>query len=195
MFKMTGLDIFLIIFAVLVVMGGLVVLILGVAGYFAGKDIKKLLNGPFSLQSGLDKSKHLTFDSKNDLILNNSDTTSCNDYTWTYNSSDNTLESSGTFNKEGDALTNALLGTTSTEYVVTAAAATSGSVISLKAKGTPGNLNQWVFNHVELTWCLKSNNKLCMFSTDDAITLDTLSINDKFTWVPVDALKSPSCKG
>ncbi len=179
---MTGLEIFLIIIGVLIVIG----IIIAIAVYFGvrtiQKNIGKILAGPFSFHPTSDSSRFVTSNgatnkktpaSGDTLVLSSSTSVKCEDYEWNFK--DNFLE----------------LGTAN--LVAVAESTTTGTPIKLAAKGAAGDLNQWVFSDVEFTWCLKSNNKLCMFNSPNNLTLENLSLNAAFAWTPTDALKTPAC--
>lgn len=180
---MTGLEIALIVFGIIIFIGIIIVIILVAVGVFETKQISKILSGTFSLHPLNDSSKHLTTSSvvanktpaeKDTLVLSSSSTIKCEDYGWVFK--DNFLE----------------LGTTGLVAVATDPV-TSGTEITLAKKAAASKTNQWEYNDAGLTWCLKSDNSFCMFDKADKITLERRSINTGFSWVPVDGLVPPAC--
>ncbi len=211
---MSGLEIFLIIFGILIFIGIMIVIILAIAGFFVEKSISKLLDGTFSFSPANDKSKFVTSSGlttkpkKGDtLVLSSSSTVSCEDYAWTFK--DNFLElgttglvataPSPTTSTTPVSTTPVTTSTTTTPVSTTPVSTTptpvptTGTAITLEDKGSVNDRNQWVFNDLGFTWCLKSNNKLCMFNKSDTLTLENESISEGFVWILGDAIKSPTC--
>lgn len=194
---MEGWEIFLLILVIIVILGGIVVAILAVAGVFEEENLRKktekILQGFFSFHSLNNNKSFVTVSSSvssggsdesadgKQLVVSNSSVVPCKDYEWKY-INDDTIEWGGD-----------LSGSGSERLVITASSSTSGADIILQKKGTPGSLNQWVFNFLDFTWCLKSNPKLCIFNKGGNLTLENLSINEEFVWVPVDAITPPTC--
>lgn len=190
MLKMEGWEIALIVLVTLIIIGFIIVIILAVAGVFGEKelekDIGKLLASPFSMYPQNKTSDHVTATAKDSpVILNDSKTVKCSDYTWTYNSTDNTIEWGGD---------NSLVITVDSKSDAIA----SPSRLILASKGTPNSLNQWEYNSNKLLrWCLKSNKDLCMSNDNNILNVkktDLLSLrDDSFLIRLVTPLKSPEC--
>ena len=158
----------------------------GTDGIPEDEDPKVLLQGVFSFQSLIDKSLYVAVnptDTNNKMILSNSALIPCNSYRWVYNQSDQTLEWGG---NPFPVLDN--------EKLVATVDFNIGTNIVLKPKGTANSPNQWVFNTNNSTWCLKSNPSLCMNSTGNILTLETLVFGDTgFFWGITKDLVPPAC--
>lgn len=179
---MTGLEIALLIFGILIFFGIVIVVILIAAGVFETKKINKILSGNFSLHPLNDSSKHMIFAGAptnkdpaafEDIILSSSSTVDCKYYDWVFK--DNFIELAGT------------------NLILQSETLDSGSRIRLQPKKDVFQRNQWKYDEAGLTWCLVSNDKLCMFNQSDKLILDDLSVNTGFSWIPVEALKPTAC--
>ena len=194
---MTGLEIFLIIFGVIVLIGIVIIIILVAAGVIGSKDSTEAITGPFSMHPVTNPKTHLTVKqavspsttdiTKYNLVLSNSASISCTDYTWVYNTDAQTLTWKGVPD--------------SPATVVVATSATDNAQIKIMeaSKVTAPIMSKWVFNPKDFTWCLASTvnsnttKKLCMFNMNGNIVLKQLALNSNFTWRPVKAIISPTC--
>lgn len=179
---MTDLEIFLLILGIIIVIGIIIVVILAAVGVFEVRRTNNLLNGTFSWHPLVDGSRFVTTSSAvankapvagDTLVTSNSSSVACGSYQWTF--TNNFLE----------------LGTTG--LVATVASKTVGTPIVLAAKGTAGDLNQWVYNNLDFTWCLKSDTKFCIADNTNNLILNNLSINQNLGWVITNVITTPSC--
>lgn len=178
---MTDLEIFLLILGILIIIGIIIIVILAAVGVWGVRRENNLLNGTFSWHPILDSSRYVTPiptpgkspASGDALVTSNSSSVACGSYQWTH--TDNFLE----------------LGTSG--LVATVAAKTNGTPIVLASKGTAGDLNQWVYQDLDFTWCLKSDNHLCIQDNANKLVLNNISVNQSFGWGITSALTTPSC--
>ena len=194
---MTGLEIFLIIFGIIVLIGVIIIIILVAAGVIGSKESTEVITGPFSMHPVTNPKTHLTVKtavspstndvSKYNLVLSNSTSISCTDYTWVYNSDTQTL----TWKGVPDSPANVVVATSATE---------NAQIRIIEAsKVTDASLSQWIFDPKDFTWCLAStvnsntSKKMCMFNMNGNIVLKQLALNTNFAWRPVKAITSPTC--
>lgn len=158
----------------------------GTDGLPEDQDPKALLQDVFSFHSFLDQSMYVAVnptDTEDKVILSNSTLIPCDSYRWVYNQTDQTLEWGGNSSSVPD-----------NEKLVITVDLNPGTIIVLKPKGTPSSINQWVFNQNNNTWCLKSTPTLCMNSTGNILTLESLVSEDLgFIWVISRDLVPPAC--
>jgi hypothetical protein len=151
------------------------------------QDPAALLKGVFSFQPLLDESSFVTTSQNpnNEIQLsysNNSDIP-CNNYSWVYNQTDKTLEWGGNIPNISDS-----------QKLVATARINPDTPILLQPKGTPGPLNQWVYNQNDQTWCLDSDTSLCMESSTTDLRLELLRENDlTFKWLIQPDVTPPNC--
>lgn len=179
---MTGLEIALLVFGIFIFITIIIIVILVAVGVFEFNKIKKILDGSFSFYSDTDTSNHVTTSMSvagktpiagDTLVLSNSEKIKCDGYEWTFK--DNFLE----------------LGTTG--LVVVVSDAKDSAPITLAKKTTAGKLNQWDYSDVGLTWCLKSNKKLCIFNKSGILILKNIALTSGFSWVPIAPLVPTAC--
>ncbi len=77
--------------------------------------------------------------------------------------------------------------------LVATASLESEAPILLREKGTPGSLNQWIYDNNNQTWCLKSNRNLCMFSSPGNLTIMNFTQDMGFGWTITRDLTPPAC--
>lgn len=183
---MNGLAIFFLILMIIIIIG------LVISGILIGLGIwkfdtelnreTKLLNGIFSFNLlGIgDSSEHVTKNSSNsDLILINDINRPCNDYSWTYK----------TYKDDKISIKDAVIWESNKKLIMTASAAKEEAAVTLETPTTnTDTLNSWEFK--DFTWCLKSNNNLCLFSKNDKLVLNKVPGNLWSIQVPV---RSPFC--
>lgn len=178
------LDAFILI-AVFLLIAVIVVVVLFALGYFKAEDEldreKERLKSEFSLQPVTEKSKHATKDSKSDdFILSNDTKLSCSEYSFTQK----------TYSENNININDAIVWNKDSSLIVTADGV--GKQIKLiKPTSSDTRNTSWIFNN--FTFCLKDNNKECMFNNNGKITLNNLGASDSFLWTVQPALKSPNC--
>lgn len=151
----------------------------------AGDDTGELLKGVFSFHSLVDAAAYVATDgimSGSKLIVSSSTSILCNSYRWVHNQNDQTLEWGMNNSNTPDNI----------KLVATASLEPEAPIL-LREKGTPGSLNQWIYDNNNQTWCLKSNRNLCMFSSPGNLTIMNFTQDMGFGWTITRDLTPPAC--
>ena len=184
---MTGIEIFLLIFGILIVIIIIIIVILAALGYFGTKKINQILQGNFSFAPLTSRSQHVTSVSHpskaNDtLVLSTSTTIPCSDYSWKLT---NNFLQLNNFNAT------VIPGSTG------ATGPSDKDAIQLQGPTGANDFNQWVFKDDLLRWCLKSNESLCIRNNSGTLELGQTSFSSitqtGFEWIPENELVSPAC--
>lgn len=179
---MNALGIFGTIFLIFIFLGVLTVILLAAFGFFEETNKRKLIQGKFSVERGLQSSdrRYMLASTQDQVVFSGDTSIKCSDYIWTY----------GTFSSGSISIANALI--TDKNKIVVANAAQDGATIKVitPTAATDTTLAQWNYTDVDI-WCLSSNTKLCLFEgASNVVGLKNFTTNSGFLLTPVKAVSS-----
>lgn len=184
---MTGVEIFLIIFGILVFIGIIIVIALLATGYFVSENIDKTLAGSFSIRSDADKTKYITTTSAinsktpasgDQLAVSDPKNITCQYVRWQLQNGLMPLGETGLIAQAPP--------TSGTQPI-------SGTPVTVASNNGATDYNQWIFNKAGGLFCLSKYPDFCMVNDNNLVTLQNKQANINFLWFPEPALQTPTC--
>jgi len=146
------------------------------------KEQRRLTSG-FSFRSlAGDSQKYVTKNKDPDnLILSDDTSLKCDQYSFIQK----------TYTKNGLNIPNAIVWKGNDDYIISATR-TNEDIVLLKPTTSDTTLTSWKFSNFK--WCLRSNENLCIFNSNDKLTLEEKNNNNNFLWEIQPALTSTNCQ-